>query len=580
MKRTLVLCCLVGAGGAAVGGEVVLPSSLAAGRQWASGAARYQAELLKLMSGPKLPEARTLSRLFGGYALCQFLARADPGSPAGRDAVRWLLANPLLAGTLAYAVCPQDEPARVLAVLGALAPSDRRRKAAAPGVYAAFAVVWDTRVEPGGRAEKGWLTRNARLSRAFAHYAANAERMGVELRRLPWQAAVFVVDSEVTDEERLWALERYGRRGDPGSLYDAVPLDAHRTKLRHGRGHTLADILRCGGASRDRAYFAAHAAKACGRPCILLAGPTRSGVEHAWALTLCGVGTPRCRWAAHGPPGKPEGTYVDPQTQATRSLCDARLLARTLSLPAARRHAAEAYVRVAQLFAGQLPAARTLGLLDEAAQANPYDTRPWLLLSQMMAGRQAAHKNAGTLYRALLGKFRHYPDFTRDILHALLPLIPEADVERRRRLYQATFKVYRKSPRIVAELMTELAEYLHARRKTRAAVATYRSIIEQFREQGHLIDKALQAAEAIYRRHDMLPRAIELYEEAFDAYRDKEDEAVAEGRTTCYYRWAEKLARLCREVGDAAKAKQYSARCYRVDQAIENRKRGTRLRPR
>ena len=588
MARRTVGLCLALAAALAAGGEVALEPALVAARNWGGGAEGYRTELVRLVTGERLPEAKQAARAFANLALCQFLASAGEASRTraarGRDVVDWLLSNPRLAATLALAVRPEDHAGRVLAVLREIMPRGARAKVTAPGMYVAFAVVWDRRVQaaapPPKRAgpapDEG---PNAALRRHFAHYADNARRMWLDLKRLPWQMAVFVVDSSATDAERQWALDHYGASPNFEQLYTLLPDDVRLGRWTGRVPRTLDNLAWAGAGSVDRAAFAGQVAKACGQPCIALRGPSRVGVDQRWVAVLEGAGTPRLRWTLHGPAPKGHGTYADPQTGVTRSLSDARLLARTLSLPPDRRREAEAWFRVAERLRGRLPPARALLLLKQAVSANPHDARAWLLLSDMMAAGEAPRNKAGALYRFLLGRFRRYPEFTRDILHALLPLIPEDAVRRRQRVYEATFAVYQKQPAVVAALMTELAEYLRARGKTGAAAATCRSVIRQFRGQGHLVARALDMAEAIYRERRLPDRVIEMYEEAFDPYRAKEAEALAHGTDSHYYRLAAKLAKLHREAGNRRAAAAYDARRDRFLHLLDQRRRGTRRLP-
>ncbi len=577
LRRASILGWLLGAWWAAAAGELALDSSIVAGRTWAVGAAEYREQLEKAVSSRRLPDAETIGDLVGKYALCKMLstARGRGWNRGGQDdqVLREVLANPPLAYTLALALRPKDDPARALRVLGAALRACKKRGVAAPELCVAFAVVWDSRLTqppppPRKRGKpRAETEQEAWLRRLCAHFLSVGRRTRPHVARLPWQLAVFAVDSALSVEERQWAVARYGGLAAYRKLYDAVPDDPHRRALARGIAYTVDNILAHGGSSVDRAYFAANVAKACGRPCIQLRGPTRIGVDHAWVLELTTGG--RYQWAAHGPTREPMGSYVDPQTGQTRSLSDARLLARAMSLAPGHRSAADAYYRAAEMLHGSASAAHVLALLEQAARKNPYDPRPWLMLSEMMARKEAAYKKAGTLYRYLLAKFKGYPHFTRDILHALLPLIPEDQALRRKRLYEATFHVYRANPDVAVGLMMELAGYLHRRRKTRAAMATYRAIVKRYRAQGHLVEQALQSAEGIYRRHGMLPQAIEMYEQVYRAYRDKEADAVAHGRDAFVYRFAQKLAQLHREAGNEAKAAEYDAIRERIDDDIK-----------
>ena len=600
-QRAALLCLLAAL--AARGAEVTLDPEIVAGRKWAEGATKYREALLDVVNGLKLPEAKPLAKLYAKYALCDLLAKAGGAdkmpSDQGHDVVAWLLANPALAGTLALAVEPEDDPVGVLAVLRTLLPKDKDTTVRAPNFYVAFAVVWDRRIRqqgrtrkedyvPGGRPTKRRtkgnprpteeLPQDTRLRRLFAHFVGNAKRMRVGLPKLPWQLARFVVDSNVTDPERRWALRVYDRRRDYGPLYGSIAYDIEKSKWKPGAPYTLENIKRWGGVCGDRAYFASNVAKVCGLPSIAIAGPTPSGVGHAWVMMLHGADTGRYRWAIHGGADNTHATYADPQTGTRQTLRDAQLLAKTLSLPADRRLAATAYLRAARLFADDLYAGRILALLEKAARSNPYDTRSWLMLATLMGRKEGTYERAGALYSFLVKKFKAYPEFTRDILRAILPLIPEDDVERRYKFYTATFKIYRDHTDILVGLMMDLADYLRAQGKTRAAVYTYRDIIRRYRKQGHLVLKALDGAEALYRQHGRVRDVVEMYEEMYHIYKEQKDTALFYGKSAFYYRFAKKLQALYVEVGNRRKAAEMARRIARIDKEMQNRERRKRKR--
>ena len=468
----------------------------------------------------------------------------------------------------------------------------------------AFAVVWDTDCQPtrataqpyvpGGRlattrpAAPRWGIRltdtrpgEPRVRDAFAHYVRFANRMRVDLTALPWQLARFVVDSKLPPSERQWALHHYDRRKNYGALYGDVRYDIEHSRWKPGSRYTLENIRRYGGVCGDQAYFASQTAKACGCPSIPIAGPTASGIGHAWVMILWGTDTGRFRWSVHGGEDDTRASYTDPQTGQRHSLRDAHLLARTMSLSAIHRTSAAVYFRTASLLREDLEPAQTLGLLKLAAKANPYDTRSWLLLSEMMARQETGTaEKAAALYRFLLDKFRKDPEFTSNILLSLMPLIPDDDVARRCRVYEVTCKIYRKQPDIVAELGIQLAQSLAARGHDRQAAAIYRDLIKDHRANAHLILPALDGAEAIYRKHRAIGQVVEMYEQVYLMYSKKKDEALFYSRagfSGFYYTFAQKLLALYRETGNARKADEMQRRMARIDrERLKAMQRGVR----
>lgn len=571
--RVAALWALAGALPAAAG-QISLDPDVVATRSWAQGAAAYRQQLLESVQGTDLPDARQTADLYGRYALCNLLATGGQASLArdeqGRDLVTWLLANPTLAGTLAQALRPEDDPVGVLAVLRTLMLATDRRRVYAPDLFTAFAVTWDNRVLQGAR-RPHQPTPDVLLQLQVEYFLRNGGCMSADLLELPWQFATFIVDCDLPEGECNWALTRFAQRSTYKGLYNSIPLDPDRRKWRPGAEPTLENIRRWGGAPADRAFYAANVAKACGRPAAIVTGASRVGGRTAGVMLLTGESTAYYAWTVEGWSPKDPGDFEDPQTGRTREIHEAFLLARALRADAGARIASDAYYHVAALLKSELPAARVLDLLEQATRKNPCDTRPWVMLADMMGEKQVSAERAATLYSYLLKTCGQYPEFTCDILHALLQLIPQDQPKNLCRVYEATFSVYQDSPSVVAGLMTELADTLRARGQQQAALTTYRSLVHRFRSQAQLIESALSSAESLYREQKALPALTGMYEDVFRAYRSKRDEALTSGLSSYYYRLVTKLAGLYREARDLDKAEGYDRLASRFAQAVQDR---------
>jgi len=574
VSSVAALCGLAGAL-PATAGQLSLDPDVVANRSWAQGATAYRQQLLEAVQDCDLPDARQTADMYARYALCNLLATAGSIDLAkddqGRDLATWLLGNPTLAGTLALALRPEDSPAGVLTVLRTLMLATDRRRVYAPDLFTAFAVTWDNRVLQGGGRRPQDPMPDVVLQLRFEYFFRNAGRMSADLLELPWQLAAFLVDCDLPESECNWALVRYAQRSTYKGLYSSIPLDPDRRKWRPGAEHNLENIRRWGGTAADRAFFAANVAKACGRPAAVVTGPTRVGGRTVWVMLLTGDGTDRFGWTIDGWSPKEPGDFEDPQTGRVREIHEAFLLARALRADPGARIASDAYYHVAALFKTELPAPRILDLLEQATRKNPCDTRPWVMLADMMGEKQVSADRASALYSYLLKTCSQYPEFTRDILHALLQLIPQDQPDRLCRVYEATFSVYQDSPSVVAGLMDELADTLRARGQNRAALTTYRSVVRRYRSQAQLIESALSSAESLYREQKSLPAVVDMYEEVFRAYRPKRDEAVQTGPTSYYYRLVVKLAGLYREARNPEKADEYDRLAARFMQAVQER---------
>jgi len=226
---------------------------------------------------------------------------------------------------------------------------------------------------------------------------------------------------------------------------------------------------------------------------------------------------------------------------------------------------------VADTFREDLTPQRTLEFLEMSARSNPFDTRVWLRLAEMMGQKQAPHKRAMDLYVYLLRRFERYDEFTRQILLMLVPLIPEDDPARLARLYEATFAIYKGNSDDIAALMTELGMSLEQKGLERAALITYLRLIHQERKRAHLLTYALEQSEKICRKYGRIEKVIAVYEDLWRIYGTEKSAGLFYGTGTYYYRFAKKLSSLYKEVGNRSKAVEYARRCARIEKAMADR---------
>ena len=608
LRRACGVCALLSCAGLSFAASTLslgLDPDLVAERKWGEGVIRYRDELLGMVKAETAPDAHSLARAYYRYELCHLFAEADglsekPRVPEG-DVVTWLLANPAIARNLALAVEPEDDPTGVIAALAAILAAGDETAARYADLTVAFAVVWDKEMTrqrvrrgeyvPGGQPVPRQSKLNMRIPlhdprppeeriRAlFSHFTSRTRRMHLDLTRVPWEFARFLACFYVTDAEREWAFRRYARRSDYSRIYGMVPYDAEYTMWEPGSHYTLENVRRWGGQCNDQAHFTASVARACGRPSIFIHGNDPTGIGHCWAMVLEKRGYRNYSWGVHGGTVDTLAFYEEPQTDKRYTMRQAKLLAEAVSQPASDRALAATHYETAALLRKDAPVQRVLYLVARSARTNPYDERPWRLIADMVgSGEATEYADAAALYTHVVSKFADFPEFTRDVLQSLIPLMSTSTTTGLDRVCVATHETFRDKPDIAAGLLTSLADYLGDHGKESAALATYRHTIRYYQDKAHLIVRALEAAEVIYRKREDVRQVVSMYERLFPIYARVKGIAVKPVRRTFYYRFAKKLGELYRETGDARKAAAMERRVAIVEAAIEKQEERQRQR--
>lgn len=505
--------------------------------------------------------------------LVSLVSQAEPSQRS--DLLRFLLANPDVAGVLAFVVKPQDKPAEVFAVLARLRAAHEQRLNTYASLAAAVCVVHDKPLTR--RFNENSATAPDAL-RLFEYYVANEGRMYFGVRDVPAELLIYVVDGTASIDELTWAAGRYAGNRNVGALFFAVDYDHDHfrdgdTKRVTRAGWNLPNILKLGGVCVDQAYFALSVGKAIGVPTAYVTAPS-SEVSHAWVGFLQGDG--RSVWwnfnsGRYDSYQGVRGNLQDPQTRAripdsTLSLLAGALMVKVLD----RQFAAattDAALRLIEAPGSRRPypppapdgvetgeprAATTgeaLKLLEAGLTACPAHVEGWAVIARLASeGKLSLEEKGlweGAAYR-LCGQ-RH-PDFYLELLEPMFETVTDIDLQNK--YWNAAFDRFADSrPDLAASVRMSQAQMWLKADKPAIAGQCYEDVINRYANAGPFVIAALLKAEQMLRSKKDLRRIVMLYEHAWSQIKKPGEMAPEFARQSNYFRVGQMYAQRLDEAG-------------------------------
>ena len=536
--------------------------------KWAEGLEYYEKELVKVLSTPK-PDLAVGQRLLYAHDICRLFPGVKKGVPSPNDRLfaDWLLQHPKLVRLLGAAVRPEDDTAGVFRVLYLLKTKCKVRKPRCANLMVAFAIVYDEQVK-----EKDLEGDGGKVVERFRYYTDHAGEFRTNPKSIPYFMLKYVVDNDLTVEEREWALERHGRSTKVRQLYRSVPYDSvllrdgeskNRDKLEE-RGYTLKNIKKYGGLCGDQSYFATRICKSLGIPSAGFGGSdSKTGTAHAWASAARKT-TDGWKWTDAGRYGGTasyiKGEAKDPQTGKTISDRDCWLQTQFSRVDVGRRLQARFCLVSARLLEKEENNKQAAAYLKLAVQVNPYDVDAWTMIARFCSERKLKTTAIWSFYEQMVERFKEYPQFTKAILEQLRELIPERETKHHLKLYDMTWEVYqRRHPNIAAEVLAEKGDYLMTRSQPKAAFKVYVDALMRYRKNAPIMWVLLKRVEEAYRSRDAVKSYIKVVERVMSTYRAQRATVMNSVgyRSTAYFRLASHLHELYVEVGDKRRARIY-----------------------
>lgn len=495
-----------------------------------------------------------------------------------RELAAWLKQHPQFAGTLAMTIrMGEENPRPILELVDRMRQRFGNQVVTLTNLSVAIAVVHDRPLVH--RVNENTAQAGDPLD-LFAFYLTNRQAMLFDIRRMPPELLIYVVDSSASVQEMTWALQRYRGDRQVGRRFFDVKYDfAH---LRQGTpkqvtqaGFNLMNILRYGGVCADQAHFAAMVGKSIGVPTAVARG--RSGnLAHAWIGFF--EANDRVQGWNFDTGRYPEyqgirGLIIDPQVGRAVPDGFVSLQAESFLVEESARHFSQALVdaagRMIQLqrqeitgFSVPAPAEvrrnhltrhpRTpdldtvLLLLDAALDANAANLRAWETLRHLVEADRLSLDQIRQ-WSTKLEEFsgRRYPDFAAHMLMSMIPRV--SDLEQQNQLWHRAFMFFRGRADIAAEIRLAQGRMLQEAGELRRAGQAYFDVIERFANDGPFVVEALRRASDILIEIGEPARRVELYAAAWSRVRPPPPSAY--NHQSNYYVIGMLYARVLDEVG-------------------------------
>jgi hypothetical protein len=527
--------------------------------------AALSAKLVDAMSNMAKLDQEKLARLATAREFGRFFSRVATLSDEDRAALKWLAEMPKFSQTLMLALSPQDSPDNILSMVKRLQKDQHDAIEKIPDLATALCITADKPGFTPDNTEKP-LDIDRPITELHYYMAAGAPGriLKFNLRELPWQLSVYVVDERLTFADLKLAADRYApRTGLPVMAFWDVP---YRPNAKYGDASgsggavspPLGQLLLSGGTSVQQAYVGAQVSKVLGDPaCAFKAddlsapGAKNAGAaDRSWALCLDGVGlhaefnVAAARYPEYK--GWP-GSTIDPQTQESITEADVMVLAETSPTAIKARLASEALVKSADLVEKE----KLLELYETAAGLSVGNRNAWFALADAASSQRINDQDAAALVSLVRRLLRQrQPDFAAEILRRAWQ---GRGTDEQLAEYDKIVTMFADRPDIAAGVLIAKGDVLGPLRP-RDAAAAYNRAMALAAGDGPMVLEAMNRLDALMRSSNSMPDLLAAYRQAMS--RLPAPAPTVYGDTTPFYLLGQQFAAAMEEAGNAAGAKQ------------------------
>lgn len=452
--------------------------------------------------------------------------------------VDWLAEHPQIRTAFWLALVPgRDRIPEAMKVLDGLRIKTPERVEKFPHLAIAFAVVWDSPAVLNSARQHGiWgfvgdqLPTLPTLEANWEYFSNPAHQrwFTYPLNKLAWPMLVYIVNLDISDEERAWAIAKFKGAGNSiKSLYETVPYDFGKLESNSpgsnnwalGRKkYTIMNLLKYGGVCGDRAFVATRVAKLLGVPAMKCTGLGKGGgAAHAWygAMNFRG-GRARLEF---------EGRYqvytyytgdlIDLQTSSP--IMDREL---QLMLAGAAFKNFEKYIfantltRIAARLFTEKPAL-SLKLVKSAIGLNQFCAPAWPLLMEHAKAGNMDIEEAEVCYDKMFNKeLMKFPDVTIGALDTFINAIDKKYDVGRERVFRQCASLYAKARRPDLKLTLALKYGIRLAKdgEDLRAVNVMVKTVKECPGEGLSIMPLIREIDHLYHKLDMLAQAYKEYE--------------------------------------------------------------------
>ncbi len=505
------------------------------------------------------------------------------------DTLKYLRKNKELAATLAYLIDPQyDKIQHVFDLLKELRAKRGKLVAQHPTVAAAICVVHD---EPMVRDINENRVSTDDPLKIFDFYVSNQKKLVYDIKTVPANLMVYMVDATVPKKDQQWALSRYAKKPKIGRRFFEITWIGERYEKggednfkKHG--YSLQNIKKYGGVCADQAYFAMEVGKAVGVPTTYVTGKSAT-VGHAWVGYLESTGGGRAKWnfnaGRYAAYQGVKGSLLHPQTRQYVPDSILALEAATISIRRTDQRIAaaltDAAIRLMELEGQnrklQAPVPNNkrtenrlpkpirganieaqLALLQQALRKNAGHQKAWLTVRNLAVRGKMDMKQKHRWVKMLMETCgSRYPDFSLTVLIGFVNSLET--VEQKNKVLEGAFSKFKKRKDLAAEIRMMQADLWSKADNLGKAFKYSYDVVQRFANAGPFVIKALNRCEAFLVMTGAKRKILPLYEETWSRIRRPPDQGAAVfNKQSNWYQVGVMLASRLHAAGNKAKAEK------------------------
>lgn len=363
----------------------------------------------------------------------------------------------------------------------------------------------------------------------FDFFVSNAHTMYIPPDRLPTSLLVFVVDVSESIKDLQWAHDTYANSPGIGQrfseiVYDYEHLRTGREKKVTGTDYSIREIKKYGGICADQAYYAMTIAKASGIPSgyVVARG---ANAAHAWVGYLEMRGR-KGEWnfneGRYTDYQKLRGNITDPQTG--EKISDGRLgilgkcsgtkneqTLHTVAIAKAVKRMGSGHWEVNRDFdlstKGNIRQPRTgtvkdrLALLKAALGKCAGVPLAWDQVTTMAHADELSKHQMDVWSKAVMQlSGKAYQDFSYDFLIELISTVDQP--KRQHEMWEWAFGQFRSRPDLAAGIRFMQGKLWENNDNIEYAWIAYTDVIDQFLNEGPMVNEALISIGKILSRND------------------------------------------------------------------------------
>ncbi len=449
--------------------------------------------------------------------------------------------NPNLAYTLAYQIKPEDKLNDVYTILAKINKQINPKKSQKQkslddyaNLITAICVVHDQKVVHTVGKHKAVAADPLDI---FVFYYKNAKRMKFDIKTMPVDLLIYIVDNAVSINDMQWALSNFKNNKQVGSLFYTIinPNDRIRKKKRNQRRipkiesnekWNLPNIQRLGGDTPDQAYFAVAVGKSIGVPTCYITGES-SVSEKVWVGYLQSKGKKAYLNTSSGRDTSfigVKGITTNPQTNKRIAESYVGLSTQLYGLSNTQHQQAAALSHAATQIATyaisgekwkiespinsttvtktpnsiiRTPSlAHAQNLVIESLKESAGNVQAWGIIQTWSA---AGYLNTDDKkkWAKRVNKFcgKKYPDFTLQILTPMIKTVK--DIKQQDKLWEAAFKMFARRKDLAGQVRLEQGNMWDKNNNPSKAGKCYYDIVQRYPNAGPFVITALNKVEGV-----------------------------------------------------------------------------------